>query len=784
MLRFALRTAVALAVVVLISASAPTQPPTANRKIDAAERKAVIDGVLEKIEANYVFPDVGKKMVQAVRAREAKKEYDAITDGPELAEALTRHLREVCKDKHLGVRYNPEPFPKDRAKGPSEENLKQFRERAALRNFGFKKVERLGDGGVGLLQLDGFLPAEFIGETAAAAMGFLANNDAVIIDLRKNGGGDPEAVILLCSYFFDGSTHLNSIYNRTTDTTRQYWSHPVVPGKKLLGKDVYVLTSSRTFSAAEEFTYNLQSQKRATIVGETTGGGAHPTRGMPVTDHFGVGVPFARSINPVTKTNWEGTGVKPDVAVPADQALATAHLLALKKAAEKYASDKDKAAGIRREIQAVQKELDDLKTKVPPAGKAANDAPDPRGEAPVATLDNLDARMKWEAEQGFSGVVLVAREGKVAFHKAYGTANREKKIEMKPDTVFGIGSTPIDFTRAGILLLVDRGKLSLKDPITKYFANVPADKKTMTLEHLMTGRSGLPDFHDVESDRDKDHSWIDREEAVGRILGQKLLFEPGTKRAHSHSAFGLLAAVIEIASGRTYQEFTREHLFKPAGMTDTGFFGEKCPEERTAVGYGPRKDGAVNAPPFWGKTSWLVMGSGGQVSTALDMWKWAQAVRGGKILSKESTKIYAGFGEGMLIGGDMYGFEIMYAGNDQSFMVVISNAGSPRRMPVLRKLGQDLTALVVERKPPKFALGVMLDVQEGGRVRIDGLVPGGAAEKDGLKTGDVLLKAGGKPLGEEPMAVLAPLLQTGEPIEFEIERDGKKQTVTVKPVAR
>ena len=364
MFRFALLAAA------LTFATATAQPPAAARKIDAGERKAVIDGVLKEIEANYVFPDVGKKMAQAVRDREAKKEYDAITDGAEFAATLTRHLRDVCKDKHLGVRYSPEPLPTSRGTGPSADDLKRAREGAALRNFGFKKVERLGEGVVGLLQLDGFMPAEWIGETATAAFGFLANCDAVVIDLRKNGGGDPEAVILLCSYFFDESTHLNSIYTRTTDTTRQYWSHPVVPGKKLVGKDVYVLTSERTFSAAEEFTYNLQSQKRATVVGETTGGGAHPTRGLPVTEHFGVRVPFARSVNPVTKTNWEGTGVKPDVPVPADHALHTAHLLALKKAAEKHAGDKEKAAAIRREVETVQKELDELKAK----SKAASDA--------------------------------------------------------------------------------------------------------------------------------------------------------------------------------------------------------------------------------------------------------------------------------------------------------------------------------------------------------------------------------------------------------------------------
>jgi hypothetical protein len=346
-------------VLMALPAAAQRQPDGPDKPIDAAERKAVLDGVLDKITKNYVFPEVAKKMEAAVRDRQAKGEYDAITSSQEFARALTTHLREVCKDKHLGVRYFPNPIPKGEG-GPSPAEEERSRRFAALRNFGFKKVERL-DAGIGLLELEGFMRAESIGETAAAAMTFLANSEAVIVDLRQNGGGDPAAVILLCSYFFDKPTHLNDIYNRPNNTTRQYWSHPSLPGKKLVGKDLYVLTSKRTFSGAEEFAYNMQSQKRGTIVGETTGGGAHPTGGYRVTDHFGVGVPHARSINPVTKTNWEGTGVKPDVAVPADQALLTAHLMILRKAQSKYADDPDAAALIKRLIAEREKELDKLK---------------------------------------------------------------------------------------------------------------------------------------------------------------------------------------------------------------------------------------------------------------------------------------------------------------------------------------------------------------------------------------------------------------------------------------
>jgi retinol-binding protein 3 len=177
-------------------------------------------------------------------------------------------------------------------------------------------------------------------------MGFLAGSDALIIDLRDNGGGNPSMIQLLASYLLkpDHKTLLNSFYIRKGDRTEQYWTAPWVPGPRLSEAPLYVLTSKRTFSAAEEFTYDLQSLKRATIVGETTGGGAHPEEehlvaGYPVV----MSLPFGRAVNPITGTNWEGTGVAPDVPAAAAEALAVAHSRALAAIAEKATDPELKA---------------------------------------------------------------------------------------------------------------------------------------------------------------------------------------------------------------------------------------------------------------------------------------------------------------------------------------------------------------------------------------------------------------------------------------------------------
>ena len=308
-----------------------------NFKVDAATRARVIDAAIANLNESYVFPETAKQMEDAVRSRQKKGEYDSITDGDDFAKKLTENFQEVSHDKHLRVNFSAAKMPEMPDGPPPADAVAQYHKQMERMNCGFNKVEILS-GNVGYLKFDFFADPDVCGPTAVAAMNFLANVDAIIFDLRQNGGGDPKMVALVSTYLFDKRTHLNDLWTRKGDSTDQYWTLPYVSGKRLDGKPAFVLTSKDTFSGAEEFTYNLKNLKRATIVGETTGGGAHPVAGHRIDDHFMIGVPFARAINPVSKTNWEGTGVEPDVKVPAAEALATAQTLAAEKSdAEKPA---------------------------------------------------------------------------------------------------------------------------------------------------------------------------------------------------------------------------------------------------------------------------------------------------------------------------------------------------------------------------------------------------------------------------------------------------------------
>jgi CubicO group peptidase (beta-lactamase class C family) len=273
------------------------------------------------------------------------------------------------------------------------------------------------------------------------------------------------------------------------------------------------------------------------------------------------------------------------------------------------------------------------------------------------------------------GTVLVVRDGKIVLHQGYGLANRQKDIPNGAETIFAIGSVPIDFTRAAILKLEEQGKVRTSDPITTYLENVPADKKSMTIDHLMSGRSGLPNFHHIAGvDADPDLSWIDRESAIERILGASLLFPPGQDEAHSHSAWVLLAAIVEMVAKQPYGAFLREYFFDPAGMTRTGNHEEceRFSDDEFAVGYEGQSAGTLNIPKYWGKTSWLVMGSGGMQSTPMDLYRWNQSIRNGKTLSPEAAKKY--WHGGVLAGGDDRGFLCLYTEGPGDMFIVCSNA--------------------------------------------------------------------------------------------------------------
>jgi hypothetical protein len=299
------------------------------KDIDAATRTRLVDAIAAQLNDVYVYPDVAKKMEQSLREHVARGDYDAITSGPELAAQLTEHLRDVSHDHHLAVEYMAKTPPEGQNE-PSDDDKARMKEQLERMHCGFDKPERL-DGNIGYLKLDMFGPVDICGPKATEAFGALGDIDALIVDLRHNGGGQPRMVAYVASYLFGKRTHLNDIYVRKDDKTEEFWTEPDVPGKKLVAQPVYVLTSAATFSAAEDLCYALQNTHRATIVGEVTGGGAHPTMMKRLDDHFTIGVPFARSISPVTKTDWEGKGIQPEVKVLADQALETAKKLAADK---------------------------------------------------------------------------------------------------------------------------------------------------------------------------------------------------------------------------------------------------------------------------------------------------------------------------------------------------------------------------------------------------------------------------------------------------------------------
>ncbi len=302
-------------------------------KLTNTEIAITIDSINRKLDAFYVFPKVAAEMAAYLNERLKASNYESLSNPHAFAEQLTADLQSVSHDKHLRVLFNPDQIEEQQNDSEQEriQQRKRLFEEMEQQKFGFETVKML-EGRVGYLDLRAFMETEFAAEAAHRAMRRLTNTDAMIIDLRENSGGSPSMIQLLSSYFFDREpVHLNSFYWRPSEEITETWTLLNVPGKRRPDIDLYILTSNRTFSAAEEFAYNMQNLSRATLVGETTAGGAHPGGIVAATDKFSVWVPQGRAINPITKTNWEGTGVVPDIKVAEEEALLVAHVKALEK---------------------------------------------------------------------------------------------------------------------------------------------------------------------------------------------------------------------------------------------------------------------------------------------------------------------------------------------------------------------------------------------------------------------------------------------------------------------
>jgi hypothetical protein len=305
-------------------------PPESSLQVTPAVTRLLIDSLRQSLNRNYIFPDSAMKMIRYVEAEFKKGAYTAITDPRKLAEQLNKDLQKGHRDGHFHIIYNPR-FARELSDTTGWAARQRFGDSMALErsredNFTFHEIKIL-PGNIGYLVFNGF--SGFVNEARPIITGafrFLSNTKALIIDLRENSGGSPRMVSQIESYFFPGKTHLNDIVHRIEGTTEEFWTDPAKAEGIYLKMPIYILTSRGTYSAAEDFTYGMQSIKRAIIVGEKTGGGAHPGRPFPIGQGFVASIPHSRSLNPYTHTDWEGTGVRPDIPIAANKALEAAQM--------------------------------------------------------------------------------------------------------------------------------------------------------------------------------------------------------------------------------------------------------------------------------------------------------------------------------------------------------------------------------------------------------------------------------------------------------------------------
>lgn len=308
-----------------------------KRVLQIKEKNAVITSIKMHLAESYIDLGLSKEMITELDKYLKSGKYNKTTNPSEFSKTVTADLQCISKDLHLNVRFEPERIAQEK-RAVSEEMKLETEKKMAMQmaeiNYGFAEAKIL-DGNIGYLNLRMFADVKYAEQTATATMNFLSNTKAIIIDLRTNGGGVPNMMQLLVSYFFDEKpVLLSDFYERKTDTKTQLYSVENVAGKRSPNKPLYILTSKQTFSAAEAFAYTLRHLDKATVVGEVTKGGANRTKRISLNEEFTISVPYIQAIHPITKTNWEGKGVQPDIKTSEKAAFVNAYIDAINKTAK------------------------------------------------------------------------------------------------------------------------------------------------------------------------------------------------------------------------------------------------------------------------------------------------------------------------------------------------------------------------------------------------------------------------------------------------------------------
>lgn len=298
------------------------------------EKNDLIASIKTHLEESYIDLEMSKKMIIELDKNLKSNKYKKITSPSEFSKKITEDLQRVSNDLHLKVQFEPKRIAREKL-AVSEEKQLEMEKKTAMQmaeiNYGFTEAKIL-EGNIGYLNLRLFADVKYAEETATATMNFLSNSNAIIIDLRSNGGGVPSMMQLLSSYFFDETpVLLSDFYERKTDTKTQLYTLANVNGKRSSNKLIYILTSKQTFSAAEAFAYTLKHLDKAIVVGEVTKGGANRTKRINLNDAFTISVPYIQSIHPITKTNWEGKGVQPTIETNEKEAFVYAYIDAINK---------------------------------------------------------------------------------------------------------------------------------------------------------------------------------------------------------------------------------------------------------------------------------------------------------------------------------------------------------------------------------------------------------------------------------------------------------------------